>query len=72
MNWYWVWTIWLLAFIVSFAFCEGFAISTNGITLSRYTYNLSQDWPVLPWVLGVIAGGLAVHFWWHWAPKDIP
>jgi hypothetical protein len=72
MNWYWVWTVWLLALIASFSVLEGLAIAKDGVTLSRYTAVLSQHWPLLPWLCGVIVGGLAVHFWWHWDPHLPP
>jgi hypothetical protein len=62
----WIWTAFALAFVVGFAVIEGWALATGGTTLSRYTYELSKDWPVLPWLIGVVQGGLAVHFWWHW------
>ena len=68
MNWYLIWAGWLLACIVSFGILEGWALATGNLSLSRFTFNLTQAWPLLPWVLGCIAGGLAVHFWWHWAP----
>jgi hypothetical protein len=72
MNWYWVWTSWLLFLIVSFAALEGYAISkTDGVTLSQFTAEVSAAWPLMPWVLGVLAGGLAVHFFWHWQPKIV-
>jgi len=64
----WVWTGWLGFFIASFAVFETWALRTGRTTLSRYTWNASQAWPPLPFVLGLIAGGLAVHFWWHWCP----
>lgn len=72
MNWYFVWTGWLLSLIVSFAVLEGWAIHSGGITLSRFTAVVSQAWPMLPWLCGVIVGGLAVHFWWHWDPHLAP
>lgn len=64
-----VWTIWLLFFVASFALLEWYALHTNRTTLSRYVWNASKRWPVLPFVLGCIVGGLAVHFWWHWCPE---
>ena len=63
-----VWLGWLLGLIVTFAAFEGYALKTNHTTLSRFTWNASQAWPPLPFVLGLVAGGLAVHFWWHWCP----
>ena len=64
----WVWVGWLLVIVASFAAFEGYALHTGRTTLSRFTWTISQKWPPMPFVLGLIAGGLAVHFWWHWCP----
>lgn len=64
----WVWIGWLLAIVISFAVFEGYALRKNKTTLSRFTWNASKAWPPLPWVIGNVTGGLAVHFWWHWCP----
>lgn len=63
-----IWTAFLLAFIVAFAVIETWAIMTGGTTLSRYTYEVTAAFPLLIFILGGVAGGLAVHFWWHWSP----
>ena len=68
MRWYIFWTAlnacWLVGFIVG----EGYALYTGGLTLSSYVWRLSQDWGPFQFVLGLIVGGLAVHFFWHWLP----
>jgi len=66
--WGWIWTGWLLSLIASFAVLEGWAIAHGGVTLSQFTATVSRAWPLLPWVCGLIVGGLAVHFWWQWTP----
>ena len=66
-KWPWIWSIWLLLIVVSFAALEGLAWQ-HGETLSRFIWNLSEEWPLFIWIAGVISGGLAVHFWWHWSP----
>ena len=58
------WTFWLIFIIVSFATIEVYAISTGGTTLSRYVWNLSRRWPPLGWVVGLLTGFVASHFWW--------
>lgn len=63
-----LWTAWLLFLVVSFAAFETFALVNNGLTLSMYTWHVSEAWPPVIWICGVLCGGLAVHFWWHWAP----
>lgn len=60
----WVWAGWLLFLVVSFAVFEGWALMMDRATLSRFVWTLSKAWPPLPFVCGLIAGGLAVHFWW--------
>lgn len=63
-----IWTVWILAFVTSFAFLEGYALMHHTLTLSRYVWDASENWPPLIFLLGLVVGGLAVHFWWHWAP----
>lgn len=63
-----IWVGWILTIIISFAVFETYALKTGRTTLSRFTYNCSQSWPLLPFLLGLIVGGVAVHFWWHWCP----
>lgn len=37
-------------------------------TLSRAIWSLGQKWPLSIFLMGMFAGGLAVHFFWHWCP----
>jgi hypothetical protein len=37
-------------------------------TLSRAIYNLGAKWPLSIFLMGMFAGGLSVHFWWHFCP----
>jgi hypothetical protein len=66
-----VWTAWLVGFVASFAVFETWALLTKGLTLSMFTWVLSENWPPIIFICGLLAGGLAVHFWWHWAPPSI-
>lgn len=66
--WYAIWSAWLLLIMISFGVLEGVALATGGVTLSRYTWDLSEAWPLFPVVYGGLFMGLAVHFWWHWNP----
>ena len=64
-----LWLIWLLVLIIGFAVIEGAALrSGTPSTLSDFTVWLSHVWGPLPFVLGIVVGGLGVHFWWHWTP----
>jgi hypothetical protein len=60
----WIWTGWLFALVASFAALEAYAIIKNKKTLSRTVWTWSKNFPLLPWIAGVLCGGLAVHFWW--------
>jgi len=60
----WFWVFWVLFIAVSFAVAEGYAIKTGRVTLSATVWKITRAWPLLPFVAGLLAGGLAVHFWW--------
>ena len=60
-----VWAIWLLILVISFGLLEWYAIAHNDLTLSMTVWSWSNGFPLLPWLGGVLAGGLAVHFWWR-------
>jgi hypothetical protein len=62
MNW--VWLAWLLLIAGSFAVLERYALLKNKVTLSRFIWNTSKAWPPLPWLVGVVVGFLADHFFW--------
>jgi len=67
------WLIGLLLAIGFFAYFEkrAFDFPKAQNTLSRAIYNLGQSWPLSIWLMGMFAGGLAVHFFWHWDPNCI-
>ena len=67
-KWYAIWSAWLLLIAISFGALEGIALATGGITLSRFTWDITLAWPLIPVVYGGLFIGLAVHFWWHWNP----
>lgn len=60
----------LIGAVLFFAFWEWYAFRhperTN--TLSRWIYDLGSKWPLSIWIMGVFAGVLASHFFWHWCP----
>ncbi len=64
-----LWLGWLLLALLAFGVLETWALRTGRLTLSRVTWEASRAWPPLPFVIGLVAGGLAVHFWWHWCPS---
>jgi len=60
----WIWGLWLAIAIGLFAWWEVRALRNDTPTLSRTVYMLSQAWPPFPFVIGLLIGGLAIHFWW--------
>jgi len=61
----WFWGIWLFGGVAgTFAVAEGYALKTGRMTLSRFVWNLSKAFPLFPWLVGLLTGGLAVHFFW--------
>jgi hypothetical protein len=65
---YWIWAGWLLLLITSFSIFEGWNLYKGTPTLSASVWTWSKNFPLLPWIAGVLVGGLAVHFWWMGAP----
>lgn len=64
-----VWWAWLGFLIASFAVGETYALQTGKIpSLSMFTWRVFQKWPLIAVVFGMLFGGLAVHFFWHWCP----
>lgn len=67
-NMMWYWALWLLGIIITFAVPEGIAIWKHGTTFSQFMATMQYEWPLWMYVWGVLMGGLAVHFFWHWVP----
>jgi hypothetical protein len=70
MSEIWMWAMGLAGAIAFFAAIEGLAFKypTRQYTLSRVIATMGQNFPLSIWICGVFAGGLAVHFFWHWCP----
>lgn len=66
----WQWLLGLLGAMSFFAVVEGYAFKypERQNTLSRTIYDLGSKWPLSIFIMGMFAGGLAVHFFWHWCP----
>ena len=64
------WIIGITIAIIFFAWFEARAIRhpDRQNTLSRFIYTIGSKWPLSIWIMGVFAGGLAVHLLWHWCP----
>lgn len=64
------WVVGLIGFIIYFAVFELYAFKhpERQNTLSRAVYNLGKSWPLSIFLLGLIVGSLATHFYWNWCP----
>jgi hypothetical protein len=71
---YLYWMVVCAVAVVLFAVGETYAIDypNNQWTLSRVIATLGAKWPLSIWICGAFAGGLAVHFFWHYCPQGIP
>ena len=65
----WVWGLWLLFVVVSFAFIERYAFDhpNRQWTLSRTVSTIGSKWPLSLVLWGMFVGGLSVHFFWAYA-----
>ncbi len=68
MDLIWLWLGLAVLGVVIFAVAETYAIKTRRATLSLSIWRLYQAWPLSGVIFGMIVGGLAVHFFWHWCP----
>ena len=62
------WTLFLLAILIAFAVGETYAFRSGNVTLSRYVVYAHRAWPLLGPSIGLVVGGLLVHFFWPWCP----
>lgn len=66
-----MWLAGLVGSIVFFSFVEGLALRhpDRQWTLSATIAFIGAHFPLSIWICGAFAGGLAVHFFWHFCPK---
>ena len=66
----WVWLVGLVCAVLFFGIVEAMAVRhpTRINTLSHVIAQIGATWPLSIWICGVFAGGLAVHFFWHFCP----
>jgi len=64
------WIIGILLAIAFFAYFEhrAFRYPDREHTLSSFIYLMGSKWPLSIFLMGMLCGGLAVHFFWHWCP----
>jgi hypothetical protein len=67
------WTFWIVFVVVSFLIWESYAAYTRKqLTLSRYIIEKSKlSWGLLPFILGMLVGGLIVHLFLPWCPDTL-
>jgi len=68
------WLFGIALALVFFTYFEarGLRHQTRQHTLSFIVYTIGSKWPLSIWLMGMFAGGLAVHFFWHWDPTCTP
>lgn len=64
-----IWIVYLLGAAVAFGIIESMAVKNDGTTLSRFIYDANQFWPLTGVMVGMLFGGLCVHFFWNWDPR---
>lgn len=64
------WIVGAVAALIYFAAFEVYAFKhpERQNTLSRSVYNLGKSWPLSIFLLGLLIGALATHFYWSWCP----
>jgi hypothetical protein len=63
-----LWLLWITLPVVAFIVLETIAIKRGKPTLSFEVYSLGKNFPLAIALLGLLLGGLLVHFFWHWCP----
>jgi hypothetical protein len=66
-------TIWIIGTLAAITFfivfeARAFRHPDRQNTLSRWIFQMGANWPLSIFLMGMFAGGLAVHFFWHWCP----
>ena len=68
----WLWIYWpaalLFIVLVLFAPFEYIAVADGGPTFSLFMWTMAAKFPLWTFLWGMLVGGLAVHFLWHWLP----
>jgi hypothetical protein len=64
-----VWSTWIFMIGVSFGMLEWWGWQ-EGNTFSRYVSTVGATWPLSIFLIGLVTGIMAAHFFWPW--KDNP
>jgi phage shock protein PspC (stress-responsive transcriptional regulator) len=60
----WVWVAYLAVVFAAFGVLEGIAMRYGHDTLSAWVWRVTAAWPPFGWLVGVVVGFLAAHFFW--------
>lgn len=72
LNWPWlVLAVFALLWFTYFEYAA-FKHPERNNTLSHFVYTIGQAFPLSIFLYGMLVGGLAVHFFWHWCPAINP
>lgn len=68
------WIVGIFLAIAYFAYFEwrAFEYPKAEDTLSRFIYNITTQFPLTLFWMGMFVGTLSSHFWWHWNPAITP
>lgn len=58
------WAFFLIVILLMFIGGESYALAYGRQTLSRFVWDLSKSWPPLGWIMGLVTGFVAAHFFW--------
>ena len=63
----WIFLAFGAAVVFAFSAYEVYALANAepGDTISEYFWYVSRDYPILPFMVGLVAGVLAGHLWWQ-------
>jgi hypothetical protein len=64
---------WIIGIFIAIGFfawfeADAFRHPERTNTLSHFIFTIGSKWPLSIWLMGLFAGGLATHFFWHWCP----
>lgn len=59
-----VWLIYLIVVFGGFGVLEAHALNFGHDTLSAFVWRVTRAWPPFGWLVGVVVGFLAAHFFW--------
>lgn len=67
------WILGTIFAILFFAYFEkrAFDYPNSQYTLSHFISTIGKNWPLSIWLMGLLAGILAAHFFWPWCANPL-